>query len=101
MSAAERITASDIKPQHFLWRVEYKVGIITLSRPEKKNPLTFDSYGELVDTFRRLQHIPEIKCVVITGAGDNFCSGGDVHDIIGPLVEMRAKDNTEKLLAFT
>lgn len=101
MTEPKRLSASDIKPQHFLWRVERKVAVITLSRPEKKNPLTFDSYGELVETFRRLQHISEIKCIVITGAGDNFCSGGDVHEIIGPLVEMRAKGNTEKLLAFT
>src|SRR5437868_1760944 len=101
MSADNRAAASSIKPQHFLWRVEGKIAIITLSRSEKKNPLTFDSYGELVDTFRRLQHLPEIKCVVITGAGENFCSGGDVHEIIGPLVEWRAKGNDDKLLAFT
>src|SRR5437762_29765 len=101
MSVADRTVASSIKPQHFLWRVEGKLGIITLSRPEKKNALTFDSYGELVDTFRRLQRIPEIKCVVVTGAGENFCSGGDVHEIIGPLVEMRRKGDTAGLLAFT
>src|SRR3954469_25317084 len=101
MSPANRFAASEIKPKHFLWEIDNKVGVITLSRPEKKNPLTFDSYGELVETFRRLQHISEIKCVVITGAGDNFSSGGDVHEIIGPLVEMRAKQNTDKLLAFT
>jgi enoyl-CoA hydratase/carnithine racemase len=95
------MNVSEIAPKHFLWQIEGNVAVITLSRPEKKNPLTFDSYGELVDTFRRLQHIPEVKCVVITGAGDNFCSGGDVHEIIGPLVEMRAKRNTDKLLAFT
>src|SRR5690349_13031518 len=95
------MNASEINPKHFLWQVEGKVAVITLSRPEKKNPLTFDSYAELVDTFRRLQHIKEVKCVVITGAGEDFCSGGDVHEIIGPLVEMRAKKNTDKLLAFT
>src|SRR5437879_1969782 len=101
MTAAERITASSLKPQHFVWRIDGKIGLVTLSRPEKKNALTFDSYGELVDTFRRLQHIPEIKCVVISGADENFCSGGDVHEIIGPLVEMRAAGNKDKLLAFT
>jgi enoyl-CoA hydratase/carnithine racemase len=96
-----RIAVSDIRPQHFDWQVDGKIAIITLSRPERKNPLTFDSYGELVDTFRQLTRLPEIKTVVITGAGENFCSGGDVHEIIGPLVEMRTKGNTEKLLAFT
>src|SRR6266481_4254734 len=101
MAETSGIAVSDIRPQHFDWKVDGKIAIITLSRPERKNPLTFDSYGELVDTFRRLTKLPEIKTVVITGAGDNFCSGGDVHEIIGPLVEMRAKGNTQKLLAFT
>src|SRR6185312_1488820 len=96
-----KFAASEIRPEHFLWEVENKVAVITLSRPEKKNPLTFDSYGELIETFRRLQHVPEIKCVVISGSGENFSSGGDVHEIIGPLIEMRAKKNTDKLLAFT
>lgn len=95
------MSASELKPKHFLWRLERRAAVITLSRPEKKNPLTFDSYGELVDTFRRLQNTPEIKSVVITGDGENFSSGGDVHEIIGPLVEMRAKGKAEKLLAFT
>jgi enoyl-CoA hydratase/carnithine racemase len=95
------ISVSDIRPRHFHWEVEGKVAVITLSRPERKNPLTFDSYGELVETFRRLKHLPEIKMVVITGAGDNFSSGGDVHDIIGPLVEMKEAGNKDKLLAFT
>jgi enoyl-CoA hydratase/carnithine racemase len=95
------ISASDIRPRHFEWEVKGKVAVITLSRPERKNPLTFDSYGELVETFRRLRQVPEIKTVVITGAGENFSSGGDVHDIIGPLVEMRAAGNKDKLLAFT
>jgi enoyl-CoA hydratase/carnithine racemase len=95
------IAGSEIRPQHFQWQVLGKVGLITLSRPERKNPLTFDSYGELLDTFRRLKQVPEIKVVVITGAGENFCSGGDVHEIIGPLVEMRDAGNKDKLLAFT
>src|SRR3954467_14861120 len=99
--SAKAGSASDIRPKHFLWRVEGKVGIITLSRPEKKNPLTFDSYGELLDTFRKLTRIADIKCIVLTGAADNFSSGGDVHEIIGPLVKMRANANHDKLLAFT
>jgi enoyl-CoA hydratase/carnithine racemase len=90
-----------IRPQHFGWKIEGKVATITLNRPEKKNPLTFASYGELVDTFRRLGHMPEIKVVVITGAGENFSSGGDVHEIIGPLVGMRELEQHDKLLAFT
>ena len=92
---------SSFAPKHLKWHVVGTVAVITLSRPEKKNPLTFDSYGELLDTFRRLPRAPEIKCIVITGAGENFCSGGDVHEIIGPLVEMRAQNNADKLLAFT
>jgi len=73
------------KGRHFLWAVNARVGVLTLNRPEKKNPLTFDSYAELRDLFRRLQHAPEVRCVVLTGAADNFCSGGDVHEIIGAL----------------
>jgi enoyl-CoA hydratase/carnithine racemase len=90
-----------IRPQHFGWKVEGKVAAITLNRPEKKNPLTFGSYGELVDTFRRLARMPEIKVVIITGAGENFSSGGDVHEIIGPLVGMKELEQYDKLLAFT
>jgi len=90
-----------IQPQHFGWKVEGKVATITLNRPEKKNPLTFGSYGELVDTFRRLARMSDIKVVVITGAGDNFSSGGDVHEIIGPLVGMKELEQHDKLLAFT
>ena len=71
--------SEDFRPQHFGWKVDGKVATITLNRPEKKNPLTFASYGELVDTFRRLTRAPEIKVVVITGAGENFSSGGDVN----------------------
>ena len=74
---------------------------ITLNRPERKNPLTLESYGELRDTFRDLVYADAIKSVVITGAGGNFCSGGDVHEIIGPLVEMQRKGDTAGLLAFT
>ncbi len=83
--------------RHFRWRVEGKVATVTLDRPERKNPLTFDSYAELRDTFRALVLEPTIKAVVVTGAGDNFCSGGDVHEIIGPLTRMAMPE----LLAFT
>lgn len=74
---------------------------ITLNRPERKNPLTFDSYHELIETFHKLHHNTSVKSVIITGAGGNFSSGGDVHEIIGPLVEMRERKQAEKLLAFT
>lgn len=84
-------------PQHFLWSFENKVATITLNRPERKNPLTFESYAELRDTFRQLVYVDEVKTVVITGAGGNFCSGGDVHEIIGPLTKM----DMPELLAFT
>ena len=89
--------ATTFKPEHFAWRLDGTVATITLNRPERKNPLTFASYGELRDTFRRLAGEDTVKAVVITGAGDNFCSGGDVHEIIGPLVAMAMPD----LLAFT
>jgi enoyl-CoA hydratase/carnithine racemase len=85
------------KPAHFLWRVENEVAIIRLNRPERKNPLTFESYAELRDTFYDLRHADDIKAVVFLPNGGNFCSGGDVHDIIGPLVAMDMKG----LLAFT
>ena len=86
-----------MQPKHFLWRTEGKVGVITLNRPERKNPLTFESYAELRDLFQQLKAEVSIKAVVLTGAGGNFCSGGDVHEIIGPLTKM----NMPELLAFT
>jgi len=86
-----------IHPRHFLWRVEGKVGVVTLNRPERKNPLTFESYAELRDFFRRLKEDSQVKTIVITGAGGNFCSGGDVQEIIGPLTRMQAP----QLLEFT
>ncbi|HEY2338148.1 MAG TPA: enoyl-CoA hydratase family protein [Burkholderiales bacterium] len=85
------------QPKHFQWRVDGKVGVITLSRPEKKNPLTFESYAELRDWFSNLKNEKQITAVVITGAGGNFCSGGDVHEIIGPLTKMAMP----QLLEFT
>jgi enoyl-CoA hydratase/carnithine racemase len=78
------------QPKHFLWQQAGRVGIITLNRPERKNPLTFESYAELRDFFRALVDVKEVRALVITGAGGNFCSGGDVHEIIGPLTQMDA-----------
>ena len=95
------IAASDLRPRHFGWRLDGRVATITLDRPERKNPLTFESYAELRDTFRRLTFVDEIRAVVITGAGENFCSGGDVHEIIGPLVAMKEQGAMNRLLAFT
>jgi len=89
------------KPKHFLWQVDGKVATVTLNRPERKNPLTLESYAELRDTFRNLAYAEDIKTIVITGAGANFCSGGDVHEIIGPLVEMQRKGDMAGLLGFT
>src|SRR3974390_1396899 len=86
---------SNFQPKHFLWEVDGKVATITLNRPERKNPLTLESYAELRDTFRNLAYPDNIKNVVITGAGGNFCSGGDGHELIGPLVEMQRQDDKE------
>jgi len=87
--------------KHFLWRVEDRIGRVTLNRPERKNPLTFESYAELRDLFRALVTDGNVRVIVIDGAGGNFCSGGDVHEIIGPLVEMQRKDDMPGLLEFT
>ncbi len=89
----------DYRATHFRWQVDAdaRVATITLDRPEKKNPLTFDSYAELRDLFRGLVYASDVKTVVIRGAGGNFCSGGDVHEIIGPLTRMTMPE----LLAFT
>ncbi|QDI78080.1 MULTISPECIES: enoyl-CoA hydratase family protein [Leisingera] len=84
-------------PKHFLCRIEDGVATVSLDRPERKNPLTFDSYAELRDWFRDLQYDDTVKAVVFASNGGNFCSGGDVHDIIGPLTKMSMKE----LLAFT
>ena len=97
----DRIPVEDIRPTSFAWTVEGRVATITLSRPERKNPLTFESYRELSDTFDRLRRVDEVKTIVLTGEGGNFCSGGDVHDIIGPLVQWREEGRMDKLLAFT
>ena len=76
------------QPEHFLWAFDEGVATITLNRPERKNPLTFQSYAELRDAFRALAYAREVKAVVVAGAGGNFSSGGDVHEIIGPLTRM-------------
>ncbi len=91
----------EIRPAHFGWRVESRVATLTLDRPERKNPLTFESYAELTEAFRSLGDAPDVRAVVLTGAGGNFCSGGDVHDIIGPLVAMRDRGDAAGLLRFT
>jgi enoyl-CoA hydratase/carnithine racemase len=92
-----KLKAADWRPQHFKWQVADRVATITLNRPERKNPLTFESYSELRDTFHKLQYADDVRAVVFTGEGGNFCSGGDVHDIIGPLVKMDMPD----LMTFT
>jgi enoyl-CoA hydratase/carnithine racemase len=88
---------SAFHPQHFLWELNDGVATVTLNRPERKNPLTFDSYDELRDTFYALKQARQVKAVVLRGAGGNFCSGGDVHEIIGPLTKM----DEDGLLGFT
>ena len=89
--------AATFRPEHFLWQFADGVATITLNRPERKNPLTFESYAELRDTFRALTDARDVKVVVIRGQGGNFCSGGDVHNIIGPLTKM----DDAGLLEFT
>ncbi|KAB2917406.1 MAG: enoyl-CoA hydratase family protein [Hyphomicrobiaceae bacterium] len=96
-----RINFADFKPRHFVWQLDGKVATLTLNRPERKNPLTLESYAELRDTFRDLVYADDVKSIVIAGAGGNFCSGGDVHEIIGPLVEMQRKGDMGGLLGFT
>jgi enoyl-CoA hydratase/carnithine racemase len=96
-----RTDFAQYQPKHFLWSLDGKVATITLNRPERKNPLTFESYAELRDTFRALALSDVVKVVVIVGAGGNFCSGGDVHEIIGPLVRMQEADDMQGLLDFT
>ena len=90
-------TLASLQPQHFLMSVQNRIATIRLNRPDRKNPLSFDSYAELRDTFRALPYANDVDVVVLASNGGNFCSGGDVHDIIGPLVGMDMKG----LLAFT
>ena len=95
--AGNRKQLAGYRAGHFLWEVKEGVATVTLNRPERKNPLTFDSYAELRDLFGQLKYATDVHAVVVTGAGGNFCSGGDVHEIIGPLVKLKAPE----LLMFT
>ncbi len=97
LNAGNRVAMTGYRAEHFLWEVDNGVGLITLNRPERKNPLTFASYAELRDLFHRLRHATDVYCVLVQGAGGNFCSGGDVHEIIGPLLQLKAPE----LLMFT
>src|SRR2546421_12170077 len=99
MSAANPVTLplAGYQARHIRFAVDGKVATITLDRPDKKNPLTFESYAEIVDLFRAAAKEKAVKAFVVTGAGGNFCSGGDVFEIIKPLVEMQ----TRELLDFT
>ena len=97
LAAGNQCTLAAYDARHFLWQVEGSVATIALHRPERKNPLTFDSYAELRELFGQLKYATDVHAIVITGAGGNFCSGGDVHEIIGPLVRLAAPE----LLMFT
>jgi enoyl-CoA hydratase/carnithine racemase len=88
LAAGNRAPIAGFQAKHFIWEVAGKVATVTLNRPERKNPLTFESYAELRDVFRVLKNAPDVSSVVIQGAGENFCSGGDVHEIIGPLTKL-------------
>ena len=93
----KRLQLAGYQATHFGYSASDKVATIRLNRPDRKNPLTFDSYGELRDLFRDMVYATDIKAIVFTGEGGNFCSGGDVHEIIGPLVKM----SMPELLEFT
>ena len=95
--AGNRRPMAGYQATHFQWQVHSGIGTITLHRPERKNPLTFSAYAELRDLFNNLRLADDVHAVVVTGAGGNFCSGGDVHEIIGPLIRLTAPE----LLAFT
>ena len=95
--AGNRKALAGYQARHFQWECIGGVATVTLTRPERKNPLTFDSYAELRDLFAQLKYASDVRVVVLAGAGGNFCSGGDVHEIIGPLVQLAAPE----LLMFT
>jgi enoyl-CoA hydratase/carnithine racemase len=97
LAAGNRASFRAYAPKHFQWQLQGGVGHIQLNRPERKNPLTFESYAELRDLFHGLRHASDVHAIVISGEGGNFCSGGDVHEIIGPLVRLKAPE----LLLFT
>lgn len=90
-----KFQAAEYKAENFGWKVDGKIAILSLNRPEKKNPLTFDSYGELRDLFENMVYATDVKAMVITGEGGNFCSGGDVNEIIGPLVKAEMPETLE------
>jgi len=92
-----RTSLAGYSARNFQFEVSSAVATITLNRPERKNPLTFESYAELRDLFRTMTQADDVKVVVLNGAGENFCSGGDVHEIIGPLTKL----DMPGLLAFT
>lgn len=92
-----RYKFSDYKGEHILFECKNRVATISLNRPERKNPLSFDSYAELRDLFRNLSYADDVDVIVLRGEGGNFCSGGDVHEIIGPLTKL----DMPGLLAFT
>lgn len=96
MARFKTIPASEIQPQHFGWALDGKVATVTIDRPARKNSLTFESYEEMRDLFHDLRHVDDVKAVVLRGAGDDFCSGADQNEIIGPLIEMEV----DELLAF-
>ncbi|WKB55054.1 enoyl-CoA hydratase family protein [Eleftheria terrae] len=95
--AGNRRPLAGYQARHFLFEANAGVATVTLNRPERKNPLTFDAYAELRDLFLQLRHASDLHAVVLAGAGGNFCSGGDVHEIIGPLLQLKAPE----LLMFT
>ena len=97
LTAGNRQPLAGYRATHVMWEAADGVATLTLNRPERKNPLTFDSYAEMRDLFGRLRYADDVHAVVLVGAGDNFCSGGDVHEIIGPLVRLKAPE----LLMFT
>ena len=97
LAAGNRQQLAGYRATHVKWEAAAGVATLTLNRPERKNPLTFDSYAEMRDLFGRLKYATDVHAIVLVGAGDNFCSGGDVHEIIGPLVQLKAPE----LLMFT
>jgi enoyl-CoA hydratase/carnithine racemase len=97
LNKSARRSYANYPAKHFAWALDTGVATITLNRPERKNPLTLDSYAELRELFRGLVYATDVHAVVLRGEGGNFCSGGDVHEIIGPLVGMKMPE----LLEFT
>ena len=97
LATGNRQQLAGYRATHVKWEAAAGVATLTLNRPERKNPLTFDSYAEMRDLFGRLKYATDVHAIVLVGAGDNFCSGGDVHEIIGPLVQLKAPE----LLMFT